>query len=471
MSESYVQRLGLFVASRERHLLPASVLDRLQACLLFNLSVALAAPAPDSSRHAIEASHAAPGAATCWRTGATLTPGDAACRNAALITARGQNDTHAAMNGHIGCVAIPAVLSLAEAVGASSSDVCAALVSAYEVAPWVARGAAADSGARGLRGTSLYGVFAAAAGAARVLRLGPHATAAALSIATQFSGGTMQCWAEGTPEWLLQVGMTSRAGVIAAQLAAHGMAGAARALEGENGFYRAFAGQVPVWDRQDAAPHEILDVTFKPFPGCTINQLPVKTLLDCKRAEAFSAESVARIKVTLHPAYAAYPGVARHGPFDTVGSAIMSAPFMLQTVLENDTIALTDFAPGSVPSHVHERSRQITIDADSQLEPFHCRLEIALKDGRTLLATSGSPAQLAYGLDETVRLTRELAHEWAVIDSSAAHALLARQIAAVCQADGDEGSYTALLDTMRGLAATSRFSFDRSRAVTNDAMR
>jgi 2-methylcitrate dehydratase PrpD len=442
MPATYVERLAAFVTDYQADRLSEPVKEKLQACLLYNLSVAFAAPRADTVRLALEGLHAAPGNAACWRTGALLTPADAVFRNAALISARGQNDTHATVNGHIGCVAIPAVFALARSAGATVGDVCAALACAYDVAPLIARSAAMESGERGFRGTSLYSVFAAAAGAARVLRLDASQCAAALSIASQFCGGTLQCWAEGTPEWLMQVGMTSRAGVVAALLAQAGMAGARFALEGPNGFYRAFAGVVPDWKWNGEATNELLNVTFKPFPGCAINQLPVKTLLGCKYREGFEAADVERMTLALHPAYAHYPGIDRHGPFDSAASAIMSAPYMLQCILENDTLTVADFAPNSGSASLHASSARIAIVADESLAPFCCSIDIALRDGRAIRALSGSPSQLSYSLAETVSLTDAISKEWGVSDSVATHGALVRQVYGLCSGNLGEHIFT-----------------------------
>ncbi|WP_186310632.1 MmgE/PrpD family protein [Paraburkholderia sp. BCC1886] len=432
MTTTYVERLGAFVARLQSETLSSEVIERIRSCLLFNITVALAAPVDSDDRRAIEATHASPGEATCWRSGKKYTAADAAFRNAALICARGQNDTHAVLNGHIGCATIPAVLAVAQEENARASDISAALAAAYEVAPLIARDAAMASGARGFRGTSVYAVFAAAAGAARVLRLNEQQTASALAIAANFAGGLMQCWAEGTTEWLVQIGHASRAGVISARLAEAGMRGASLALEGPNGFYRAFAGNVPQWTWDGVTPNAILGVTFKPFPGCTINQLPVKTLLDFAAREQFGAADVEAMTLALNPAYARYPGVDRHGPFDTSTSAIMSAPFMLQIALENSVIRMADFEPGYVEPELHVRSRRIRVIEDPALPPFYCHIEVVLRDGRVLHAASASPDSLTYTWHETLRLTQALTSEWPHSDSREAHDALCKSIERLC---------------------------------------
>ncbi|WP_250519179.1 MmgE/PrpD family protein [Caballeronia sp. ATUFL_M1_KS5A] len=446
MTATYVERLGAFIASRKADSMTETVRQKLQSCLLFNLSVAFGAPHADAVRLALEALHAASGNAACWRTGASLTPADAAFRNAALISARGQNDTHAAINGHIGCVAIPAVFALAQATGATAADVRAALLCAYDVAPLIAHDAAMKSGERGFRGTSLYGVFAAAAGAARVLRLDARQCAVALSLASQFCGGTMQCWAEGTPEWLMQVGLASRAGVVAALLAQDGMTATSLALEGPNGFYRAFSGAIPDWHWDGEPTNEILNVTFKPFPGCTINQLPVKTLLDCKAREAFNAAEVEHMSLALHPAYARYPGIDRYGPFDSAASAIMSAPYMLQCALVNGTLTLSDFTPDTGATSLHASSRRVAVVADESLAPFHCRIDIGMRDGRAITALSEPPSALSYSFGETVSLTEAISEEWRIRDRRSAHARLTDRIVSLCSDSASARTFTDLFD-------------------------
>lgn len=432
MKTTYVERLGAFTANMDRQALSNEVLERIRSCLLFNLSVAFAAPVDSDDRRAIEATHASPGMATCWRSGETFSAADAAFRNAALICARGQNDTHALLNGHIGCAAIPAVLAVAQEQNASAADICAALAAAYEVAPLIAKDAAMASGARGFRGTSVYAVFAAAAGAARVLQLNEQQIASALAIAANFAGGLMQCWAEGTTEWLVQIGHASRAGVISARLAQGGMRGTSLALEGPNGFYRAFADNVPEWTWNGQTPNAILGVTFKPFPGCTINQLPVKTLVDFAAREHFDAGDIETMTLALNPTYARYPGVDRHGPFDSGTSAIMSAPFMLQTALENGAIRMADFEPGFVKAELHERSRRIRVIEDPALASFSCHIEVVLRDGRVLRAVSESPDSMTYTWDETLRLTQALTSEWQRVDASAAYDELRVSLERVC---------------------------------------
>lgn len=407
------RRLGQFVERLDLRTAPSRVVARLQSCLLYNTAVALAGYDPDDvSQRAISAVHNAPGNATIWVAGKRRSPPDAAAVNAALITARGQNDTHNALNGHLGCMLVPAAVALAEARASPPSTLLTALLAGYEVAPRIAFGAADRTTSRGLRGTSLYGVFGVAAVASHILGLDAERTAHALGLAAQSAGGLLQCYAEGTPEWRWQVANATRSGIIAALLAEQGLAAATAALDGDRGFYAAYAGlrlEDPGWDDTQ---WEIDRLTFKPYPGCAINQLPVFQLLDALRQKRFEPAEVQRIVLYLHPADAAYPGVVHYGPFDSPGAAIMSAPFMLRLALERGTIRHRDFHELYGNDAIHERSRMIEVRTDSDMPRLSCRLEIGSRAGASIPIEPPDRDPLVFNWEQTCALAGSLAEDW-----------------------------------------------------------
>lgn len=84
-----------------------------------------------------------------WGTALCRSPAHAAALNAARLPSRSQNDTHAAISGHLGCVVWPAVLALAEHCESDAADVMAAALAGFEVAVRMAGDLAADTTARG----------------------------------------------------------------------------------------------------------------------------------------------------------------------------------------------------------------------------------------------------------------------------------------------------------------------------------
>ena len=158
----------------------------------------------------------------------------------------------------------PTVLALAQETGAVAKDIWAAAAAGYEAPARIAGSGAGAATRRGFRGTSVFGVFAAAAAAARLLGLGPRCAADALSLAAQAAGGLMQCYAEGSDEPSLQVAHAGRSGMTAALLARQGLRCARQVLEGPFGFWQAFAGEVPA---PQSPAWQLPQLRFKPFAG------------------------------------------------------------------------------------------------------------------------------------------------------------------------------------------------------------
>ncbi|VTU33438.1 MmgE/PrpD family protein [Variovorax sp. PBL-H6] len=442
--------MGRYVASMQAQDLPPVQLDRLAACMLYNFSIASAGYDPsDVIQSAMLAVHNAPGCCSLLAGGAPRSAVDAAGINAEMIAAGGQTDTHIDMGGHLGCVVIPAVLALAEQRNASPRDIVAALSAGYELPPRIGRGAVAETTARGFRGTSLFGVFGAAAGAARVIGLDPQRTAHALSLAANLAGGITQCYTDGSPEGPLQVAHASRAGVHAALLAEQGVTASHHVFEGGNGFFKAFSGavhDVPLdgWT--------LPEVTFKPFPGCAINQLPVFVLLDIMRAESLETADIETVDLRLAPSHASYPGIDRHGPFDTRMSAVMSAPFMMQVAMDTGTLHRADFSQRfGAHDSVHGRSSRIRVHADAALAPFESRLEMTLVDGRRLKRAAPPVSALALDWAQTLALCAGLSRGWPVADGTAAFERLRVAVEALMYKPA-AGSLANLMEASRASA-------------------
>lgn len=443
---SYTEILGARIAGLEYDDIPPAVREKLQTCLLYGLVMAVTASGIDTLESAALAANDAPGDAGTLVSGHLRSAADAAYVNALRMCSRGQNDTYSDLYAHPGCIAIPVALALAQQQRADGKLVLAALAAAYETLHAVAAGYAASILKRGLRATSAFGVFASTAAAARMMSLDAAQTAHALGLATQHSAGTMQCWAEGSPEWRIQVANAARAGISCAALARGGYTSARHALEGESGFYRAFAGMSPlppppalpapwIWRTQE--------VVFKPLPGCLINQAPLFLLLSMQREHGFTPGNVAAVTVALSERNAAYPGIARRGPFDTPTGAIMSGPFMLAAGLCNGTLRTRDFDALYGPGDIHDFSERITITGDPAIPDWGAALSVTLHAGPTLSASLTELSHFAFSWEETDRQLSGLIPEWPWRDGEMRYARLKSAIRNLHQAE----TVSALLET------------------------
>jgi len=409
---------------------PPAVVERARACLLYNLSMGLAgvpAPGPLGALGARLHAHDA-GPCTVFGGAHRHSPEQAAFMNAALITARSQNDTDAQSVTHPGCVIVPALLALGQSHPASARDALAALIVGYELIPRLARPVAQHCIARGYRTTSVFGAIGAAATAARLLRLDATQAAHAVALAANTAGGLLQHWADGSDEWQFQVAHASRCGVQAALLARDGIRGATHAFEGAKGFYQAYGdGHPPTLDWRGWM---LPAIEFKPYPGCAFNQRAVHGLRQLLRDQAIAPAQVREIVVRMAPQDAAYPGVNAHGPFASTSAAIMSAPFMLAATLCDGAPTRGRFLAHDTADEVHALSQGIRVEPDAALVPWHCTLVVTLDDGQCHRVAMHQAVAFALNWQETVDLTRGLSQEWELPkDSNSLHARVCDAVA------------------------------------------
>lgn len=417
--------LAARIADRFAHLqlahVPPAVVAKVKASLLYTLSMGMAGwSADDAFWQALAGGFPQVRQASTLVTGQPLAAADAAFVNAALMCVRGQNDTYQEAFAHPGCVAVPAVLAVAEQTGANGHDVLAGLVAGYETLYALAAPVAAEVVEGGFRATSVFGVFPSAMSVARVLGLDAAQAGHALSIASQFASGTMQVWEEGTPDWRLQVAHASRSGLVAARLAERGLTGAAQALEGKSGFYQCFARRIP---EADLAGWHSEKVVYKPFPGCLINQGPLHVLRALLREHGVAQHNVRRVDVVLSPRNANYPGIRTRGPFADRTGAVMSAPFMLEVMLQEGTLRQSDF-DRYASGPLHAASERIQVEEDASLPTWGCRVTLHTEDGRALTGSIDDQSCFAYGWDGVTAVLDGIAGEWPAPDAAARYAAL-----------------------------------------------
>lgn len=157
------------------------------------------------------------------------------------------DDSHVAAIIHPGICIWPAALAVAEATGASGRDLLTAVLAGYEVAIRIGMAIQPEHSLRGFQGTPTCGTFGAAAASARLFGLSAERTRDALGIAASFACGVSQFFVSGSDVKRIHAGKAAANGVDAALLARAGLTGPYDAIEGSQGFGRAFS------DRFDAA--------------------------------------------------------------------------------------------------------------------------------------------------------------------------------------------------------------------------
>ena len=240
---SLSREFAAFVANLKYEDLPAAVVDRAKGVTLEALASALVAHDMPASKQALalmqEEEAGGGGAATVLCNGAKLTKAGAAFVNTETIFAGGKWDTFRMLT-HPGTAILPAALAAAEVAGASGQEFLTAVAAGYEVMERMAAEFIPTVMSRGFHAGPVFGIFGAAIAAAKLGGLDANQIHGAIAQCVNLAAGNLEGARSGGRS--LREGGAVRNALLAVALARHGTPGGETTLEGEAGFYHAYAG-------------------------------------------------------------------------------------------------------------------------------------------------------------------------------------------------------------------------------------
>src|SRR5947207_3393933 len=240
---SLSRQIASFVANLRYDDLPAAVVDRAKGVTLPALNSALVGRDFPASKQALalmqEEEAGGGGAATVLCHGAKLTKAGAAFVNAETIFAGGKWDTFRMLT-HPGTAILPAALAAAEWTGASGKTFLAGVAAGYEVMERMAAEFIPTVMSRGFHAGPVFGIFGAAVAAARIGGLDAEQVNGAIAQCVNLASGNLEGGRSGGRA--LREGGPVRNALLAVALGRHGTPGGETVLEGEAGFYHAYAG-------------------------------------------------------------------------------------------------------------------------------------------------------------------------------------------------------------------------------------
>lgn len=237
--------------------------------------------------------------------------------------------------------------------------------------------------------TYVFATFGATVAAGILLDLTEEELMDAMGLAYAQTTGNYQGTEEaGVLGLRMQMGFGVRNGITAAQMAKLGVTGVKHFLSGRHGLY-------PLFYKGEELDMDCLtsdfgsyfagtQLGFKAYPCCALVHAPLDALFSLLREGGPSAESIESIKVYATPRVrrVVEPQESRQNPKTEIDCQF-SIPWALACAIVDRRISLRHFTEDAVGDKRYlELARKVDVDMSSDGDGV--RIEIKLKDGRTL---------------------------------------------------------------------------------------
>jgi 2-methylcitrate dehydratase PrpD len=243
MMATLSRQLARWVAGLRYEDLPDAVVDRAKGVTLHGLASVLLGSETPAGQQAVrliaEEEAGVRTGGTIMVNGATATKGGAAFANAEMAMAGGKWDTFRMLT-HPGTSIIPGAFVAAETAGASGRDFITGLAAGYEVMERMAADFIPTVMARGFHAGVVFGIFGPAVAAAKMMRFSEDQVNSTIALCASLAAGNLEGARSGGRA--LREGAAVRNAMLAVALARQGHVGGETVLEGDAGFYHAYAG-------------------------------------------------------------------------------------------------------------------------------------------------------------------------------------------------------------------------------------
>jgi 2-methylcitrate dehydratase PrpD len=423
---SLSRQLARWVAGLRYDDLPAEVIDRAKGVTLHGLASILLGARTAPGREAVglvrEEETGVREGATVMVDGTRVTKGGAAFANAEMAFAGGKWDTFRMLT-HPGTSIIPAAFAAAEGAGASGRDFVTALAAGYEVMERMAADFIPTVMARGFHAGPVFGIFGGAVAAAKVRRFTEDQVNSTIALCASLAAGNLEGGRSGGRA--LREGAAVRNAMLAVALAGRGHPGGETVLEGEAGFYHAYAGSNTgrltysfVGDTQASlagitrglgSDWLFLETLYRIYSTAGYNIAHVDVTARLCEEHSIRPEDVERVEAVVNWLETQYPSPAfpsrREDGETRPGS---TAYFTAYGVVQRGFPLLrgsVESAGTDDPPAVLELMKRVTIIPSHRMTLFGPRITIYTKDGRSH-TRQGTGREFMWDFDEEVRRIR-----------------------------------------------------------------
>jgi len=301
-------RYARFVTEFDFASVPAAVVERALLSILDGIGVGLASTHHEFATATTAAMAELGGAGDYPVIGSKLRLPlrDALIVNGTLIHGLDYDDTHSASIVHGTASALPTMLGMGQACGASGRAALSAYLIAMESASRIGQVAEGRFQAVGFHPTGVVGAFGSLLGASALKALTADQLLHAQGIVLSFASGSLEFLNGGAWTKRIHPGWASAAGVTAATLASHGFVGPAAPYDGRYGLFNAYLGedtQRPLHLAVDGlgSKWEMLRVAIKPYPVCHFNHAFADGVLAIKQQQGLTAADIDSMTACIHP--------------------------------------------------------------------------------------------------------------------------------------------------------------------------
>lgn len=270
----------------------------------------------------------------------------AAWINGIMAHACDYDDTHDKAILHGGISVIPAAFAAVGMAGhkVSGKEFYAAVVTGLELICRIGVATRIGLIQAGFIYSGLFAPLAAAAAAARILRLSPTETLHAIGIAYSQAAGTHQVTRDGALMKRMQPGFGARSGLTAVAMARKGITGAHRVFEGHDGLGRIYLqSSLDSGALRDGLGERwhLEDLAYKPYPSCRMNHCAIDAALQLREQPGFDWRKVSQVRASINSQ--GNQAVGQHPEANTVVQAQFSIRYNVACALVQGTVGLSDF--------------------------------------------------------------------------------------------------------------------------------
>jgi len=419
------RQLARWVANLRPEDLPAEVVDRAKGLTLHALASALLGSRTAAGQQAVklitEEEAGVRNGATIMVNGAKATRGGAALANSEMVFAGGKWDTFRMLT-HPGTSIVPGAFAAAESAGASGRDFLTGLAAGYEVMERMAADFIPTVMSRGFHPGPVFGIFSAAVAAAKIMRLTEDQVNSTIALCASLAAGNVEGPRGGGRA--LREGGAVRNAMLAVVLARQGHVAGETVLEGDAGFYHAYAGNNQgrltysfVGDTQTSLDRIaadlgktwlFLETLYRIYSTAGYNIAHIDVTAKLCEEHDIRPEDVERVEAVVNWLETQYPspafpsrredGEPQHGGtpyFTAYGVVTRGFPLLKAAPLD----------PADDPPAVLDLMKRVTIIPSHRMTLFGPRITVHTKNGRSY-TRQGTGREFIWDFEEEARRIR-----------------------------------------------------------------